>query len=121
MPENNDCNWSKNDLSCVNTWAFLRGLGQLRPSFTKSKDLLMSDLAFWNPAASPEVRRREAREVAAQLDRIFRKALLAKYEEGFKFASAINALAKDLSSENETVCELAVTVDRIYNFRGEIR
>ena len=121
MAEGNGCPWSRNNLACVNTWAFLRGLGQLRPSFSNSKDLKMAELAFWNPTASPDARRLEARELASQLDRIYRKALLAKYEEGFNFAKAVDTLAADLSSENKTLCQLAVTVDQIYNFRGEIR
>jgi hypothetical protein len=115
------CDWNKNNLACTNTWAFLRGLGQLRPAFSDSKDIRMSELAFWNPAASSESRKLEARALASQLDRIFTKSLLAKYETGFNFAKAVDAMVQILTSSDRTVCELSVVVDEAYNFKGELK
>lgn len=116
----NGCVWTTNNLACVNAWAFLRGLGQLRPSFPNSGDITMESLAFWNDAASAEVRRSDAMELAAQLDRIYRKALMAKYESTFQASTAIGALADALVQRNVTICQFAEIVDSVYNFRGEL-
>jgi hypothetical protein len=116
-----DCDWNNNNLACVNTWAFLRGLKELRPSFSGSKDITMSELAFWNKVATPELRQLEASALAARLDAIFVKALLAKYESGFNFASAVEALGEALATADLTVCQLSLVVDEAYNFRGELK
>jgi hypothetical protein len=121
VPAKPKCEWNNNHLACVNTWAFLRGLGELRPSFSNSGDLTMAELKYWNPAAPASQRKLEATALAARLDRIYIKALLAKYESGFNFAKATTELASALTSPDKTLCELSQTIDVIYNFKGEVR
>ena len=116
------CSWNNNNLACTNTWAVLRGFGQLRPGFSDSGDLKMSELAFWNKSASPDIRKAEAAALAGQLETFFTKALLARPEEGFsQKADRIGQLAGKLSIADVTLCQLAATVDDVYNFRGEIK
>lgn len=115
------CVWTKNNLACVNTWAFLRGLGQLKPVFSESGKLKMKELAFWNDAISSTLRRAEAKAVAVQLNQIFRKSLLAKYETGIDATKAVENMTDLMNSGSKTLCQLSVVVDKAYNFRGEIK
>src|SRR5438128_1571805 len=103
MANTDDCDWNNNNLACVNTWGILRGLDELRPDFSDSKDVKMSALAFWNKVASPAMRALEADALAARLDAIFTRTLGAAYEEGFDFATATEALGKALISDDLTV------------------
>lgn len=112
--------WNPNNLACANTWAFLRGLGELRPNFSGSEQLRVSDLKFWNLAASPEMRAQEARALASRLDRLFVKALFAKYEDDFTMASAVDAITGNLTQAGTTLPTLAATVDEAYRFKGEL-
>lgn len=113
--------WDPNNLACINTWAFLRGLGQFNNVFSTAGSLQMNELAFWSDLATPELRSANARMVASQLDRIFAKALLAKYEVGSERIVAIDAMTEVLIVKAKTVVALAETVDDNYNFRGELR
>src|SRR5689334_11967015 len=111
-----ECVWSNNHHACVNTWSGLRFLNQLKELFDDAKNVPMSELTFWNPTASAEMRKAEARTLATSLDRMYTHLLLAKYEDGFNITSAIEKLTSDLLVDDKTVCELACTVDDIYAF-----
>lgn len=113
--------WSRNDLACVNTWAFLRGLGQFNAKFDDAKKIRMSELKFRNPVATSDANQIAAKQLTAQLDRIYIKALMAKYEEGFNFAAAVPALTEAVMTDANTLVQLADVVDSIYNFRGEVK
>jgi hypothetical protein len=114
-----ECNWTNNNLACINTWAFLRVLKQLKPVFGEAGGLKMDQLAWWNPASSPEARRTEALGLAAQLDNMFVNGVGAKYEQGYNRTKATNRLADTLVNAGKTVCELSVAVDEAYRFTGE--
>lgn len=114
-----ECNWSNNNLACLNTWGFLRALKQLNAVFGPAGALKMPQLTFWNPAASPDARRAEAMALAAQLDNMFIKALRAKYETGYTSTKAITQMADKFVDKESTVCHLAATVDDAYRFTGE--
>ena len=116
MPE---CNWTNNNLACINTWAFLRVLKQLKAVFGDAGKLKMKELAYWNPAASPDARRTEALALASQLDNMFVNGLGAKYEPGYNRTKATTGMADVLVSADKTLCEFAATVDEAYRFTGE--
>ncbi len=114
-----ECNWSNNNLACVNTWAFLRVLKQLNPVFGESGKLTMTELDYWNPASSPPARRAEALALASQLDNMFVNGVGAKYEPGYTRTKAVTKMADTLVDAAKTVCHLSVTVDEAYRFTGE--
>lgn len=116
MPE---CNWTNNNLACINTWAFLRVLKQLKPVFGDAGKLKMKELAYWNPAASPDARRIEALGLASQLDNMFTNGVGAKYEKDYTRTKAVTSMADTLVDAAKSVCELSVTVDEAYRFTGE--
>jgi hypothetical protein len=116
-----ECVWSNNHLACVNTWGFLRALDQLQALFDDSKNLTMKELTFWNPAATPEMRKMLAMSLAAQLDKMFILALRAQYEDGFDVTKAVQTMAATLTREGKTVCELAAVIDETYAFAGEVK
>lgn len=113
------CNWTNNNLACINTWAFLRALQELTPVFKDAGDLKMKELAWWNPADSAAARRLAAEALASQLDRMFTVGLRAKYEAGYTRTKAVSAMADELVQPEVTVCELSVAVDEAYQFTGE--
>lgn len=111
--------WTNNNLACINTWAFLRALGQLKAIFKNAGVLKMDTLAFWNPLDSAALRRAAALAVASQLDAMFIQGLRAKYEPGFHRTKAVNAMADIMVQSGKTVCDLAEVVDEAYQFTGE--
>jgi hypothetical protein len=113
------CNWTNNNLACISTWGFLRALKQLKPAFGDSGDIKMNQLAWWNPASSPEARRTEALALATQLDNMFTLGVGARYETGFNRTKATSGMADTLVNAAKTVCELSVAVDEAYRFTGE--
>lgn len=112
--------WNNNNLACANTWAFLRGLGELKPKFSAAGTLKVRQLRFWNLAASPSMRTQEARALASRLDKIFVKALFAKYEVDVTMAAAVSAMAQKLEAANSSILDLAAVVDEKYRFKGEL-
>lgn len=111
--------WTNNNLACINTWAFLRALGQLKAIFKKAGTLQMDALAFWNPLDSAALRRAAALTVASQLDAMFIQGLRAKYETSFNRTRAVNTMADVMVQSGKTVCDLAEVVDEAYRFTGE--
>lgn len=116
MPE---CNWTNNNLACVNSWAFLRVLKQFKEVFGAAGKLKMRQFTYWNPAATPEARRTEAMGLAAQLDNMFVNGLGAKYEPDYNRTKATSSMTDVLVSADKTLCEFAVAVDEAYRFTGE--
>lgn len=114
-----ECNWTNNNIACVRSWAFLRVLKQFKEVFGPAGKLTMSRFAYWNPAATPELRRTDALALATQLDNMFTTGLGAKYEPGFNRTLATNSMADVLVSADKTLCEFAVAVDEAYRFTGE--
>jgi len=111
--------WNQDILACRNTYTLLVGLKQLTEPFSKAGAKPMKQLAFWNAAATDIMRQLLAAGLAAQFDKFYIKVLLANYEAGFDFHSAIEDLKNTFSSADKTVSELAQTIDGIYHFRGE--
>lgn len=114
-----ECNWTNNNLACVNAWAFLRVLKQFKAVFGAAGQLKVKQFAYWNPAATPEARRTEALALATQLDSMFTLGVGAKYEPGFNRTKATNGITDVLVSADKTLCEIAVAVDEAYRFTGE--
>ena len=113
------CPWSANNLACSNTNGVLNGMDEISSKFSKAKNIPMAKFAFWNDLETPDQRALAAKAVAGRLDRLFRKLLGAKYEEGFNRTSAITKMQGVLKTRDKTVCQLAVVVDKAYRFRGE--
>lgn len=116
-----NCNWTNNNLACVNTWSFLRVLKQFKNVFGDAGTLKMSQLTYWNKAlhGGSGALQTEARGVAGQLDNMFITGLRAKYEPDYDRATAVESLVKSLLKGDTTVCELSVAVDEAYRFTGE--
>ena len=114
-----ECNWTNNNLACVNTWSFLRVLKQLKAVFGDAGALTMSELTFWNKAEDDDTRRTAALGLASQLDNMFINGLRAKYEPDFNRTKAVTSMADTLVDADQTVCEFSVTVDTAYRFTGE--
>jgi len=111
--------WSQDNLACRNTYTLLVGLKQLTEPFNKAGSKTMKQLAFWNAASSDTMRQLVAAGLGAQFDKFYIKVLLANYEDGFDFHSAIEDLKNTFSSADTTVSDLAQTINGIYHFRGE--
>lgn len=111
--------WNPDKLACRNTYALLVGLKQLTEPFAQAGKKPMKQLAFWNASASELMRQLIAAGLGAQLDKFYMKVLLANYEDGYDFHSAVETLKEKLCTADLTVSQLAATVDGIYHFRGE--
>ena len=114
-----DSAWSQDNLACRNTYTLLVGLKQLTDPFPQAGKKPMKQLAFWNASASDTMRQLVAAGLGAHLDKFYIKVLLAKYEDGYDFHGAVEALKEALCSADSTVSDLAGTVNSIYHFRGE--
>jgi hypothetical protein len=79
----------------------------------------MSELAFYNPAVGNGMLDADAENLAARLDRAYRKKSRAKFEKDWTIPKAVEAMAEVLKDKDKLVCELAVEVDNIYYFNGE--
>jgi hypothetical protein len=111
--------WSRNNQACRKTWSTLRVLDQNYKVFKESADVKMEELGFWNPLASSEMRKAQARSLAIQMDNIFRLIRKARYEEGVNQEKAVTDMSSVLTTSHKTISELAEIVDRRYLFRGE--
>ncbi|HWA10053.1 MAG TPA: hypothetical protein VG838_11430 [Opitutaceae bacterium] len=113
--------WSNNNLACAYTWADLNFIKELDTTFDQSEKVTMNQFRFWNNAASPDVRRLDAQNVAAQLAKMFSGVNFAKYESGKSYTTAVDEMTDLLVVATKTVADLAQVVDDNYNFFGEIK
>lgn len=111
--------WSVNNRACTSTWMALRVLAQHGKAFPNAGALAMRQLAYWNPAATPEMRALQAKTLAKQLDNVFRLVDGAELESGVKGADAVRAIEEVLVDADRTVAELAEVNDGNYRFWGE--
>ena len=112
--------WSINNRACTSTWMALRLLAQSKRVFSKSGELTMPQLAFWNSATSDEMRDIQARTLASQMNNIFRRIDGAELEPGVSEANAVSAMEEALLDEEGTVADLASVNDKNYRFFGEV-
>lgn len=106
--------WSKNNRACTTTWTTLIVLDQIKETFKDSGIKKMSDLTFWNKAASSEMRKIMATTLSIQIDNIFTMVRGAKYESGRTKEMAIADILDLLQKEDKTVADLAKTNDKNY-------
>lgn len=111
--------WNNNNLAHTDTWGYLFVKEELNESFADARDVRMDELAFYNPAASPQFIAADAKELAASLDRAFRKKSRAVFETDWTVPKAVEAMQSILKDKEKLVCELAIQVDDIYSFTGE--
>ena len=114
MPE-----WSKNHLAHRTTWSTLLLLDQNTEVFIRSGDIPMNQLAFWNAAASSDMRALQINTLARQIDNVFRLIRGAQYEDAVPPQTAIGALIAVLADPSRTICDLANAADNSYRFFGE--
>jgi len=111
--------WSPNNRACTTLWSTFYIMKQLSTNFNDSGDLVMSDLTYYNPLASAELRKLDAKMIADQLDNVFRVGRGAKYEDKMTKTKAINSMVKVLTDDTKMVKDLAKAVDDAYRFWGE--
>lgn len=111
--------WSANNRACTTLWATFFSMHQLSTNFDDSGDLAMSDLTYFNPLGSPELRKQQAVILADQLDHIFRIGRGAIYENNVDRTKAMSSMVKILADEKKLLKDLAKTVDDSYKFWGE--
>ena len=108
--------WSKNSLACKRIWIALRVLEQSSKVFKTSGTVLMKDLKYWTPGASPIIRKAQARSLAIQVDNVFRLLAGAKFDPGVTKKKAVTAMVAVLTKESKTMADLAEAVDALYEF-----
>jgi len=113
--------WSKNNRACTTLWTSLYSTKQIGTSFSESGKIKMSELTYYNPLVSADLKKQQATMLAEQLDNIFRNARGAHYEEGVLRDKAISSMVNVMSKEENTLCELAGVVDAAYLFWGEVK
>lgn len=113
------CTWNKNNRACTTTWTTLRVLDQNMKIFNDSGTVKMSNLTFWNPTASADMRKFQATALANQMDNVFRLIRRAKYENDVTKEKAVTDITNTLINEDKTICNLAEVIDVDYLFWGE--
>ncbi|MBN2226973.1 MAG: hypothetical protein JW763_06380 [candidate division Zixibacteria bacterium] len=111
--------WSKNNAACLTTWITLRVLEQSFKVFNDSAAITMKELAYWNTAASDDMRKIQATTLAHQLDNIFIKIRCARYEEGKTAEQAVSDTVTVLIDADKTMNDLAAVIDANYLFLRE--
>lgn len=111
-------NW-KNNLSYGYTWLTLLRLKQIDVVFNESKDIKMSELAFYNPTIADDLLRTEALNLANTIDSAFIVGMGAKLESNITREKAINSMVAVLIDETKTIEDLAVMNDENYLFLNE--
>jgi hypothetical protein len=103
------------------TWMYLFLRGLVATSFPDSRHVKMSQMAWWNPAASPDVRAIDAQKVSIEMHRFFKDGMHRGYEQAFAagFPLAIAELSATLAKADNTVPDLAATIDRVFLFENE--
>jgi len=111
--------WNPNNRACTTTWSTLRVLDQNNKPFSKSGNVKMDKLLFWNQAATPAMRKLQATTIATQMDNIFREIRGATYEKGVTEQKAITESVATLIDADKTISDLAGVCDNNYLFWGE--
>ena len=119
MPTDAQKAWNNNNVAHTDTWGYLLLYEELNATFWDARDIAMSELAFYNPASSAGFLEKEARNLAARLDRAYRMKFGAVFEKGWNVPDSIDALTLVLKKADKLVCDLAIKVDDIYSFSGE--
>src|SRR5437870_3388293 len=84
--------WNNNNLAHTDTWGYLFVKEELNVNFAAARDMRMDELAFYNPAQSPDAITADARFLAASLDRAFRKKSHAAFEKDWTVPKAVEAM-----------------------------
>jgi len=111
--------WSKNNLAHRRTFLTLRILEQTKRQFENAAGQTSSQLKFWVPGDSADIRKEKARALASMMNNIFVDAFKTEFEQDFDKTKSVNALTNVLSVKDSTVQELADTADGCYQFLGE--
>ena len=110
--------WSNNNKAHVFTWIDLVALRELdrKVDFEAAGAETMSDLEFFRPADSSQMRRSRAKSLASQMDNLFTLLNKGTYEQGFNSTKAVNAMTDVLATKSKTVEDLGEVVDDCYAF-----
>ncbi|WP_158826624.1 hypothetical protein [Mucilaginibacter lacusdianchii] len=109
--------WTPN-LLCESVFACLADAGQLDPnfSFLSAGDLIMSQLQFFNKAATPDIILTNATMLAEKLDNEFINCYPVAYQNGQNSSTSCNAMVQVLINEKNTVADLAQSIAQYYTF-----
>jgi hypothetical protein len=111
--------WLKTNRACTTLWTTLSTMQQIFTNFEESGALAMTNLTFFNPLVSADLRRQQALMVADELDQTFRIGRGAKFEKDYDRGRAIDEMVSILIDGSKTVTELAVAADKAYQFWAE--
>lgn len=113
--------WSDNNRACKTLWTTLYAMKQITSGFSESGALKMSELAYFNPFDSEDLRKQNAGMIADQLDSTFRHGRGAKFETEMDRTKVISGITALLIDADKLVSDLADLVDSMYNFYGEVK
>ena len=111
--------WLKKNRACTTLWTSLSTMQQIFTNFDESGALPMTNLTFFNPLASADLRRQQAMMVADELDQIFRIGRGAQFENTYDRGKAVDAMVNILIDGSKTIKELAEATDKAYKYWGE--
>ena len=109
--------WSVTSTPCVTVHTTLVRQAQIdyRVQFTDAGALKMSDLVFFNTAASSDIVKAQALMLANTLDSIFTNTYLAVYQTGYDQDKSVAAMVTTMVVANNTVENLCDTIVECYN------
>ena len=109
--------WSATSTPCITVHTTLVRQGQIdfRVKFPDAGLLKMSDLIFFNTAASGEIVKAQALMLANTLDSIFMNTYLATYQAGYDQDKSVAAMVAGMVVADNTVEDLCDIIVECYN------
>ena len=112
--------WNNNNKACVSTWFYLRQTKQLQSNFGKSANIKMNQLRYWNEE-SADATEASARAWSEWFVSYATTKDGAQYEDGNNWASTVSAMVKTMTNGENTVSDLAETIDEAIFFYKEVK
>lgn len=102
-------------------WLYLFLEEEILTGFNDSKNVTMKQMAWWNTAASPDVRLIDADKVAGAMHHFFKADAELPYEKKFTegYSIAVPHLLKVLTNPDKTIPDLAKAVNDVFKFEDE--
>ena len=79
----------------------------------------MDQLTYWNPTATPQMRKVQATTLATQMDNFFVMVRGAHYEKNVTKEKAVQSMVDTLIGSGMAIADLATICDDQYKFWGE--
>ncbi|MCF2518544.1 hypothetical protein [Dyadobacter sp. CY351] len=110
--------WTDEKMAHVDTWFTLFRTNQILAPFPDAGKIKMSELTFYNPAASRDHLKIEATLIANTVDQLF-SAFGVKLENNISRNGALSAMIEVLMDDSKTIEDLAEANDTNYLFVNE--